>query len=380
MRFNSRLKIDLGWFAHNIDELKKLAPHNQIVLMVKSNAYGHGMVPIAREAIHAGVKEFGVASLGEGITLRKHLPQKDFEIYVFSDLECYQDKGWGPYLNNRLIPVISNKSVLSLFLNDPSTRHIPLVLKFNTGMNRLGFLQSELPYLISELKTHHRTHLFHIMSHFACASQLINEQSFSFKQYQNFKIIKQELIHQGFHIERSSMANSGAIEQGFALEETHIRPGLMVYGPSSLNHDVRPMGHWKGVMISELSTHIIQVNPIQKGMPIGYGAVPSPKDGLLTLLALGYGDGLFNHFRHITVSLNSYLGEAVGRINMDMLAILWEHSAASQLKLGTPITLWSHQDSRFNTLSDQNQISPYEILCGLSERIPRIYFHEKKGG
>ena len=117
MRFNSSLNVDLNILGSNVDKLKKLAIGKDIVFMVKSNAYGHGLVPTVSFAVkELGLKEFGCASLAEACELRDSLKDDEFDIYVFSDLNLDLKNCAEYYVQRRILPVISQMEDLELSL------------------------------------------------------------------------------------------------------------------------------------------------------------------------------------------------------------------------------------------------------------------------
>lgn len=343
--------------------------------MAKADAYGHGLVPIVSFSIkELGLREFGVATLGEAEILRRELPKLKFDIYVFSELEL---QGGGhnssrsrsqSYLDYRLIPVISSEEDLDLILTKRDFRYLPLCLKFNTGMNRLGLSSDALPKIITKLKGAKRTHIFHLLSHFSTSSSL----KVTAEQRERFIHLKSQLKAHGIQVERTSLANSGAIEQGIALEESHVRPGLMLYGPSALGLASDP-GLWRGRLISRLETYILEVFPVKKGTPIGYGATPCPSEGHIALIPLGYGDGFSTHFQGVALKWYGLEGHVFGRVNMDMAQIFFPGPLPFGLKRNTSALIWSDDPIEFLSLCDQAKIIPYEVFCQLKNRMPRIY-------
>lgn len=383
MRFKTCLKIDLDILETNYKLIKKVAPNNQVMFVIKSNAYGLGMVPIVHFAFNKlGINCFGCASLGEAVFLRNALPNLQFDLYVFSDLDLEMEGGIKYYLNQRIIPVISSIQKLRWFLEDGETKYLPLCLKFDTGMNRLGFKPQEMSEVLSLLKRGGRSKIYHLMSHFACASQKIKKggtkevaSDKSFLQYALFRQIKEQFKREGIIIERSSMANSGAIEQGFALDgETHIRPGILMYGISALNADARKkIGKWPGKNVSSLETNIIDLYQIKKGASVGYGATSSPNGGTLVYIALGYGDGFLNLYNKMKLKCNGVEGKIVGRISMDVSAVLFSKQAEKLLKVGDRVVLWDHSAESLLRMAEIHKTIPYEILCNISDRVPRVY-------
>lgn len=374
MRFRTRLVINLEVFAENLQKIKAIAPKADPILMVKAEGYGHGATPLAQFAHHElGYQNFGLATLGEAIRLREDCPDAEFETYVFSDIQLKLKDHAETYLNNRLLPVISNRSDLAEVLNRPEYKFFPLCLKFNTGMNRLGFEMSELELVIAEIKKAGRKSIYHLMTHFACASLSMKTNPRNQLQLKNWQTLKAAFKAAGLDVERTSIANSGTVEQGVGIDETHIRPGLMLYGPSSLLPDIRSEGHYRGKLISRLETYILSTFEVKRGTPVGYGAHPVPRDGLVVIIALGYGDGFSNYYRRGTLMQAGLRGEIIGRVNMDMTYLLFPPEASGVLKAQMPFTVWDHDADSFERFCQEIETIPYEVFCHLTGRVPRFY-------
>lgn len=374
MRFRSRLVVDLNLFAENISQLRSHCSQNEILLMVKANAYGHGLVPIVKFSVEElKIKEFGCATLQEALTIREELKDLEFEVYVFSDVQLDVSDSAHLYLNRRITPVISSLRDLKWVLENKEFAHLPLSLKFNTGMNRLGLESYQVGDVISLLKANGRKTIHHLMSHFASASLFIQKNKQSQRQIEEFAKIKKELTAAGILFEKSSMSNSGAIEQDVGLEETHIRPGLMVYGPSSLIPKYKEKSWWQGKNISALDTYIIKTFPVEKGTPIGYGATPCPDNGIIAVIALGYGDGLSTNYQGATVHHKGFAGIICGKVNMDMAQVLFPSQAEEKLKEGDYIRIWGHDTADVIRLAEETGAITYELFCQLTNRVPRIY-------
>lgn len=373
MHFRSRLNIKLALLEDNFKKLSILAPNKGVLFMVKADAYGHGVIPIVRLSFEElGVKEFGVATLAEALRLRLELPDSQFEVYVFSDLQLSINENKEIFKQNRIIPVIATLTDLDYFLNERDFNFFPLCLKFNTGMNRLGILAKDVEEVASKIKKSGRKSIHHLMSHFSCASfPITNENNQS--QMDCFSKIKKVFSENSISIEKTSLANSGAIEQGFGLDESHIRPGLMLYGPSSLNREFRKLSRWTGKNLSTLETYIILTFEIKKGMPIGYGATPCPNDGIIAIIALGYGDGFSTRYQGAHLTHRGHQGLIVGRVNMDMTQVLFPIEAKKDIKIGDNLVIWGNDPKDILNFSDETKTIPYELFCQLTDRVPRIY-------
>lgn len=371
-RLGSHLVVHLNKLGRNIEALKKRAPENNILFMVKADGYGHGLIEIVKYAFqNHGVKEFGVASLNEAMTLRRHLPDLSFEVYVFSDLQFFEKDLIQLYLDNRLIPVISHRDDLRTLLENPELAHLPLCLKFNTGMNRLGFSHENVDEVIGELKKAGRTKVFHLMSHLANASMPMESNNRNVWQRERFASIKESFQKAGVEVERTSLGNSGALEQDFCREETHIRPGLMLFGPTSLAPQHKDKGWWQGEVISELKTKIINTFSVKKGDPLGYSSIPAPDEGEVAIIALGYGDGLSTRFHGATLYHKGAAGKICARVCMDMTYVLFPKG--TEIKRGEEFKVWDGDSEKFMNLSYETKTLPYELVIALTTRVPRIY-------
>jgi len=372
MRYGSRLIVQLDLLEYNYREIKKQFPDQQVLFMVKADAYGHGLVPIARFAhLELGIKEFGTASLGEALKLREELPKEAFDIYVFSDIQVDLELHRDVYLNRRIIPVLTNFNDLEIILSSSDFKHFPLCLKFNTGMNRLGFFYDKVQDVIDLLKKKGRHEIEHLMTHYSSSSLSMSSNKRNTEQAQRFQEIKDLISQQGIAIKKTSIANSGSIEQNSGHSETHIRPGLIMYGPSSLIPKMREDSQIQTKVISQLESYVIDVFPITKGTPIGYGATPCPDNGQIVIMALGYGDGFSTNYQNVQFKFNGVMGKIVGRVNMDMSQVLVP--ADLKIKRGDPIVVWNHERESLAQFCEQTNTIPYEVLCRITPRVPRIY-------
>ncbi len=128
MRFGSQLEINLSALEKNHQKIKAICKSNEMIFMVKADAYGHGLIPIVRHSVtELGIKEFGCATLGEALHLRDELNDLEFEIYVFSDVQLELKECAEIYLNRRIIPVISNREDFDYILNDSNFNRFPIM-------------------------------------------------------------------------------------------------------------------------------------------------------------------------------------------------------------------------------------------------------------
>jgi len=369
MRNGAVLEINLNQLGINLNCINEAFPTNKVLLMVKADAYGHGIIPITKYAYeNNGIKSFGCATLAEAIYIRNSL-EGNFELFVFSETNLKDASSKSMYLDFNIIPVISNIEDFFLITDDLDYKYLPIVLKFNTGMNRLGLEVNELPVIIKQLQKHNRD-IEHLMSHFAC-SNLSLENSSNSRQIKLFNEIKKSLNENNIKFNNSSISNSGAIEQNYGHDDTFIRPGLLAYGQQSVMKNNLLKINWDGDLISSLKAKVLQIRSVVKGTPIGYGANPVPNTGTIYITAIGYGDGFSCSFQSTDFTYGEKIGKLVGRINMDMCQVLFTEKL--NLNKGDWLEFWGKDNSNFESFCKKAKKIPYEVFCNLSPRLPRVY-------
>lgn len=353
--------------ARNYGLIQDLAPKAKIIPMVKSDAYGHGLVPVSQFLVRdCGVKMLGCASLGEGIRLFQESPDLKCSPLVFSDTELVNPKAREAYTKLSIIPVIHHRTDLEIILKQPELARIPLVIKVNTGMNRLGLVESELVEFLPKLK---ERGVDILVTHFARSAELLAPGDKTHRQYDEFKRLKKILTDGGVEVRATSVSNSGAIEQQFGVEETYVRPGLMLYGPPSVTGPVL----WKGDQCSKWVTKVLSSFQVKKGTPVGYGVNVADKDSFMILLPVGYGDGILTYYSGAKIKINGYEGKIFGRINMDMTYVQFDPEVEGKIKDNDVVEIWNHDSMVITDIAAQIKTHAYQLMCAVSNRIPRIY-------
>lgn len=376
MREGTEFQVDLSLLSKNFRLLRTFAPNPDIIFMVKANAYGHGIVEVSEFATNElGINCLGVASLGEAIYLRENSKLKA-DIWVFSDTELTNAEVNHSYVGQGIVPVISSKRLLVFYLNSPELHSVPLVLKFDTGMNRLGISYSEVDEVLNLLKEHNRSEVRHIMTHFTSSFLKIKSGDKTNQQYEKFLNIKKKFEKMKVTFHESSCANSGAIEQKFAVDETHIRPGLMMYGPRSVGSFKKEDALWSGQTISSLKTTILKVSNIKKGTPVGYGGHVCHGNGALVFLPVGYGDGILTYYSGLKLKHKGNEGLVIGRINMDLIAVFFEDLTLTDFNEGEEFTIWSHIQDDVIDFANQVKTIPYQIFTAITHRVPKHFKYQ----
>lgn len=367
MRHSSFLEINLSLLGENVQSIKKLAPRAELIPMVKANAYGNGLIPISQHMVREhGVKKLGCASLGEALAVFEESPDLDVEMLVFSDSEMQNPELRQAYAEMKITPVIHQPADLEVILSNPEFKRVPLVIKLNTGMNRLGFSWEELEPFVPRLKSRG---IEHLLTHFACSYFILKEGDKTHRQMDEFRRIQKNLKDAGVEVRTTSVSNSGAIEQKFGVDETYIRPGLMLYGPPAV---LEPQ-IWFGKQSSRLMTKVMKTFHAKKGTPIGYGINVLPHDAFLAIIPIGYGDGLVTFASGLELNIKGLKAKLFARINMDMAFLMFDPSAEGKIKVEDQIEIWNNDNRVITDIATQMKTIPYQVMCAISHRIPRIY-------
>lgn len=353
--------------AQNYSMIQGLAPKAEILPMVKADAYGHGLIPVSQFLVReCGVRTFGCATLGEAIRIFQESPDLKCNPLIFSDTELHNAKAREAYNNFSITPVIPDRTDLEMMLTHPELSRIPLVIKVNSGMNRLGLTESDLIEFLPGLKARG---VDLMITHFARSAELLAPGDKTHRQYDEFKRLKKILTDAGVEVRATSVSNSGAIEQQFGTEETYVRPGLMLYGAPSVLKPVL----WQGQFCSRWITKVLSSFTVKKGTPVGYGSNVADKDSFMIILPVGYGDGMLTYYSGAKIRINGIEGKIFGRINMDMTFIQFDLSVQGKIKNDEVVEIWNHDAMVITDLANQVNTHSYQLMCAVSNRIPRIY-------
>lgn len=370
--------IDLDALLHNLGQLRRhLKGKSQILAVVKANAYGHGAIPVAQALAASGIQAFGVAFVKEGIQLRQAGIGEP--ILVMGGFVAEQAPTLIEY---RLTPLLFHPDQLhwlaeAIKKTIPSySSGLPVHVKVDTGMGRLGLPPHEVVGFIRKVLGVKGLVLEGLMSHFAdedlASAQIAQEQISLFSK------ICEELKGEGIVGIALHMANSAAILSLEAAWLSWVRPGITLYGyaPSRILEDVLPL---KPVLT--LKTRITYLRRVPAGTTISYGRTfTTCRESLIAVLPIGYADG----FPRVLSNRGSALvrgrrAPVVGRVCMDMLML--DVTDIPDVMMGEEVVLLGRQGEEVISaveLADQLSTIPYEILCGIGSRVPRVYIGASK--
>lgn len=365
MRHSTFLEVNLGLLQENLNKINRLTK-SKVIPMVKADAYGNGLIPISKFLVEdCEIQKLGCATLGEAMQLFNQCPDLNAEVIVFSDTEISNPRVADVYLNLAITPVLHQASDLETVLSNSAFSKMPITIKVNTGMNRLGISLDDLVKFAPRLKNRG---IKHLLTHFARAADLLKKDDKTHRQMEEFKQAKQILKDAGVAVQETSVSNSGAIEQKFGVEETFVRPGLMLYGPYSVEPKI-----WDGYQISRFVTKVLSTFDVKKGTPVGYGVNVAPEDGFIVVIPVGYADFSVTTASGVDITVNGFQGKIFARVSMDMMFLLFDSSVSGKLKAGDSIEFWNNDNRVICDLAQSMKTIPYHLMCGVTNRIPRIY-------
>jgi alanine racemase len=355
----TRAHIHYGALKHNLQQVRRRTPTQKILAMVKSNGYGHGLVPVAKALSAADA--FGVASLEDGIILREAGITQP--IVVMSRFVHQDQLRW--CIQYRLSVVIYQLEQVAILEETTLSEPLTIWLKLDTGMSRIGLSTEE--FIPAWQRLNRLTSIqkpIILMTHLACADT------------PHHPLIEHQLNH--FHaLTRDlpvpkSIANSAAILTRPDTLADWVRPGIMLYGASPVEGLSAENCSLKPAMT--LTSSLISVRQLRQGEYVGYGATwQCPQDMKVGVAAIGYGDGYPRHAISGTpVLVQGQLCSIVGRISMDMICIDLRHQPDA--KIGDEVTLWG-DGLPADTIAASAKTLSYELFCRLTQRVQYLY-HE----
>ena len=356
------LEVNFEALTHNLNSYrKKLKPNTKLMVMVKAFAYGVGVDEIAHLLQYHQVDYLGVAYLDEAINLRR----KGIKIPIM-----IMNVGWDSFSLLSafdLEPEIYSLAMLEHLI--ATTESIPPIhLKIETGMNRLGFDQSEIGTLITLLSQNLHIKIGGIFTHFS-SSDSKEEDAFTKNQAALFDQAYDKIASAIGYRPLKHAVNSAGIARWPQFHYDMVRLGIGLYGFDSSQEvsGLRP--------ISQLKTKISQIKAVKAGESIGYSRKGlAEKDSLIATIALGYADGYTRLFGNgnAYVMINGKKARTIGNVCMDMTMI---DVTGLDAKVGDEVIVFG-VDPSIEDLAYWSQTIPYEILTNVSQRVKRVFVSE----
>ncbi|QLG45443.1 alanine racemase [Costertonia aggregata] len=358
------LEIDFKALEHNYLYLRsKLLPKTKFLAVVKAFAYGSDAEKVALKLQSLGADYFAVAYVKEGIALRDAGITRP--ILVLHP----QAVSFDTLIERCLEPSIYSRKILEAFLETAAKheqKEYPVHLKFNTGLNRLGFGENDIDFIIGKLKGTDYLKALSIFSHLA-ASEDLNEKEFTKKQIDTFQKIASEIDKKLDHIPFKHLLNTSGIVNYPGAQHHMVRSGIGLYGygnEAKIDAQLRP--------VVTLKTIISQIHKIKPGETVGYNrAYASDGYKISATLPLGHADGIGRQYGNgkTYVYVNGKKAPIIGNVCMDMIMIDVTNINCNE---GDEVIVFGKGLSANDFAQTADTIS-YELLTGISQRVKRSF-------
>ena len=347
------LEIDLRALDFNLKNLKKSVTSAKFYPVIKADAYGHGVEKVSKR-ISSKVDGFCVATTEEAINLRSFSKKPVLDLegpYDLSDINSL--------VKNNIQFVIHSSRQLN-FLKKVKTfqRNQPIWLKFDSGMNRLGFPMDDASKVFEEVAK--KTNQIVLMSHF-----------FSFKgnnhQLKKFELLEKKFSSNKIFVQKS-LCNSGGMINFPSSQKDIVRPGICLFGSKS-NLNIKNL---KLKPVMTLKSKFISIKEIERGEKVGYeGTWQANRRTKIGILPIGYGDGYpLNLSNCGKVSINGRLASVIGKISMDMMAV--DLTNLRKISYKDEVILWG-KGHEVDTVAKYADNSPYSLMSGVTKRLKKVY-------
>lgn len=348
--------INLAALRHNLQQVRRAAPTCKVMAAIKANAYGHGLIEVAQALSNADA--LAVATIDEANTLRQQGIVQPIVLLdgVLEAIELQEAAA------NDIAVVFHQSLHIEWLQSLRLTKPLKVWLKLDSGMHRLGLSRDEFLSANAQLNASNQVQKpLGLLSHLACADE--KDSHYTNEQLKQFENATQTLIGE------RSLANSAGI---LGWPQTHfdwVRPGIMLYGASPFASEMAAVHHLQPVLT--LRSRIIAVRQLKQGDAVGYGGIwTAPKDTIMGVVAMGYGDGYPRHAQNGTpVLIHGKRAPLIGRVSMDLICV--DLGTRSDVQIGDPVTLWG-DGLPIEEIAEKAGTISYELLTGITQRVNRL--------
>lgn len=357
------LEIDLNALKHNFEYLtSKIQKNTKILAVVKAFAYGSDANVIANYLQDLNIDYFAVAYTSEGVALR------DAGITTPIMVLHPQAVNFKTLIDRCLEPCLYSAKVLNEFMasaQDEKQSNYPVHVKFNTGLNRLGFWENDVDYIVQRLQTTNAINVKSIFSHLA-ASEDLSEKEFTVNQIKRFKGIAENFSRQIGYEPLLHMCNTSGILNYPEAHFDMVRTGIGLYGFGNSKEEDQNLKP-----IATLKSIISQIHLIEKGESVGYNrAFKSERMTRTATIPIGHADGIGRQYGKGKgfVTINNKPAPIIGNVCMDMIMV---DISDIDCKEGDEVIIFGKHPTAAEFSKTANTIS-YEIITAISPRVKRL--------
>lgn len=366
------IEIDLNNLEHNVKTLRKaMPPKCELMAVVKAQAYGHGAYEISTHLEKIGVRAFAVATIDEGISLRKYGIRGEILILGYTSIDRASE-----LKKYNLI-----QTLISFEYANALNRQGVMVnahIKIDTGMHRLGIPSADF-LDVEKVFTMKNLNICGIFTHLCCSdSSMPDDIAFTRGQIDGFYNLIDHLKKSGINIPKLHIQSSYGFLNYPELKCSYVRTGVALYGVKSLPDDntellldLRP--------VLSLKSRVVLIRQIEKGDSVGYGrSFVAERNSRIAILPIGYGDGFPRSLSNGNgrALIGQYIVPVIGRICMDQLAIdITDAEGIAAGDIATLIDTDGCTDLSADVVAKNSNSISNELLCRMGERLPVIIKH-----
>ena len=366
-------KVNLNNIKDNLRFIKTIIPKStKIMAVVKANGYGHGSIEVAKAAIKAGVERLGVASVEEALELINNNIKAPMHLLSEPPISSVKIIVKNATIKNSIISTVYTKIFAKALSEEAHNQNKKCLVhvKVDTGMHRVGISTKNTISLVKYISSLPNIEIEGLFTHFACADD--PENAYTLLQLRRFIELKETLKKNNLKFKIYHCANSAAM---LNFSQTHldmVRIGIAMYGLRPSEKTFSP----KLKPALSLKAKISYLKEIEKGEGISYGlTLKTNKKSLIATVPIGYADGYPRQLSNKGVVLvKGKRVPVVGNVTMDNIMI--DVTDIDEVKIGDEVVIIGNQGNKkieVNELSKALNTIDYEIVCGITNRVPRIY-------
>jgi alanine racemase len=347
--------IDAAALRSNLAVVRRMAPRSRVIAVVKANGYGHGMIRVARAL--ADADGLGVARLADGVALREAgVAQRILLLEGVFGVEQFALAA-----KEHCEIVVHSLEQIDTLEQFAGSHRFTVWLKLNSGMNRLGFRVEDFAAAHARLRRCSSVSQIRVMTHLSASEERGHVTA---TQLRIFDDLVAPLGHE------RSVANSAAVIGWPEAHQDWVRPGLMLYGMSPMPNQAAAEFGLRPAMT--LSTHLIAVQNVGVGEPVGYNGIwRAQRPSRIGIAAIGYGDGYPRATRNgAPVLVGGKEAPIAGRVSMDMISI--DLTDLPQAKAGDEVIVWG-EGLPAERLAPYADTTCYELVCRVTSRVPLVW-------
>ena len=338
-------EVDLGAFEHNVDSIARSLPAgSRLIAVLKADGYGHGAVELARRCNPERVAMIATALLEESLELRR--AGIELPLLVLGPLTRAQI---ALALDHRITPGVVGPEELAEACAVARDRDVAIHLKLDSGMGRMGVVESELPRVVEMIRATPRLRVEAVYTHYASAD---DDEAFTAQQTANFDRMRQAIDAPLHHL-----ANSAATERGLVRAGDWVRCGIALITRT-------PVMRWR--------TEVMRLKELPAGHAVGYGTTfHTARPSRIATLPVGYADGYSRLLSNKgEVWIRGRRAPVAGRVSMDLVTI--DVTGVAGTALGDEVEILG-PNIPAQELADKTSTITYEVFCRISARVPRVY-------